>query len=92
MLVLLMASTLRYQLPSIVFEEPSELAELHSPIVPRLSAGPCPEKSGERERRSGEEDLAVRAILGSAHRHKLLATPVRALCERTFRLLSVGVR
>jgi hypothetical protein len=30
MLVLLMASTLRYQLPSIVFEQPNELAELHT--------------------------------------------------------------
>jgi len=29
MLVLLMASTLRDQLPSIVFEQPDELAELH---------------------------------------------------------------
>ena len=62
MLVLLMASTLRHPLPSIVFEQPNELAELHAPIVPRLSAGPCPEKSGEREGRSRDEDLAVRVI------------------------------
>ena len=43
MLVLLMASALRDQLPSIGFEQPNELAELHLSIVPRLSAGPCPE-------------------------------------------------
>jgi hypothetical protein len=55
MLVLLMASTLRHQLPSIIFEQPNELAELHAAIVPGLSAGPCPEKSGERERRSGDD-------------------------------------
>jgi hypothetical protein len=67
MLVLLMASTLRHQLPSIIFEQPNELAELHAAIVPRLSAGPRPEKSGDRERRSGEENLAVRVMLGSPH-------------------------
>src|SRR5579862_6992774 len=67
MLVLLMASALRYQLPSVVFEQPNELAELHSPIVPRLSAGPCPERLDQRELRSGDEDLAVRERLGSAH-------------------------
>lgn len=50
MLVLLVAAALRHQLPSIVFEQPNELAELHSPIVPSLPAGPCLEESGERER------------------------------------------
>jgi len=43
MLVLLMASALRHELPSIVFEQPDELTKLHSPIVPGLSAGSCPE-------------------------------------------------
>jgi hypothetical protein len=67
MLVLPMASALCLELPSIVFEQPNELAELHSPIVPWLSAGPCPEKSGELERGSDDQNLAVRAMLGSAH-------------------------
>ena len=67
MFVLLMASTLRDQTPSIFFEHPNELTELHLPIVPRLSAGPRPGWSDERDRRPGDEDLAVRAIPGSAH-------------------------
>jgi hypothetical protein len=67
MLVLLMASTLRDQPPSVVFEQANELAELHASIVPGLSAGPCPERSGEAERRSAYEKFAVRAIPGSAH-------------------------
>jgi hypothetical protein len=66
MLVLLMAAALRDQLPSIVFEQSNELAELHSSIVPRFSAGPCPDESGERERRPSDDNLMVRAIPGSA--------------------------
>ena len=40
MLVLPVASSLSHQLPSIVFEQANELAELHLRIVPSLSAGP----------------------------------------------------
>lgn len=39
MLVLLMASALRDQLRSVVFEDANELAELHSPIVPTPPTG-----------------------------------------------------
>lgn len=67
MLVLLMASTLRHQPPSVVFEQTNELAELHASIVLRLSAGPCPKRSGDAERRPGYENLAVRTMPGSAH-------------------------
>ena len=34
----------------------------NSPIVPRLSAGPCPEKSGEGERQSGDEAVKGRKV------------------------------
>jgi hypothetical protein len=59
MSVLLMASALRNELPSVVFEQSDELAELHLPIVAGLSAGPCPAESGERERRASNDNLAV---------------------------------
>jgi hypothetical protein len=41
MLVLLMASTLRDQLPAIVFEQPNELAELHA-ARPRIVEAVAP--------------------------------------------------
>lgn len=60
MLVLLVASALRHRLPSIVFEQPNQLAELHSPILPGLPAGPCLEESGDGERRPGDDTSRVR--------------------------------
>jgi hypothetical protein len=61
-LILLMTSTLRHELPAIVFERSNELTELHLAIVPRLSAGPCPEESDQRERRTADDQLAARVI------------------------------
>src|SRR5437867_11324112 len=59
MLVLLMASTLRDDTPSIVFEQPNQLTELHDVIVPRDSAGPCLHQSVEGQQRTRDERLAV---------------------------------
>src|SRR5579884_4190887 len=55
-----MASALRHELPSVVFEQPNELAEVHPAIVPGLSAGPRADESGEVERRAADENIAGR--------------------------------
>ena len=66
MFVLLVASALSHELPSIVFEQPNQVSKLHLVIVPSDSAGSCPKQSGKRERHPSDEKLAVRAMLGSA--------------------------
>ncbi len=50
MLVLLMAATLRDQLPSVVFEQSNEFAELHTAHrAETLGRAMSPDESGERE-------------------------------------------
>jgi hypothetical protein len=91
MLVLLMASALRHQPPSVVFEQTNELAELHAPIVPTLSAGPCPKRSDDAERRSGYEQLAVPTMLGSAHSKEALHSGASVVSVGIVWLLRVSV-
>ena len=86
MLVLLMASTLRDQVPSIVFEQPNELAELHVAHRAERLDWPYLNESGEGERRTRDERLAVRAIPGTAHlREEVRLAPLAMMTSRRSR-------